>query len=428
MNLLYILSTSSILLGISYVIRFALTFYLARALTPDQLGIYSWSVTAFGLLGIFVNFGVDFFLIRKIPEYRNTLRSKVGTVIKHTKKQININVFLVILVVIPVCYFSIYFFEGAAEYNLELIIIIFALPFAAYLVVYSTSLRAFDFPISAQWIDSILQTAILLLFVFVLTIVFGKSSPEAPITIMLVGLFVLSWLISFFIAYFVNRKKIKINKYLEPNKEEVNSWRKDQATIVFGILGWSFLGRSDVFLLAFLVSPSEVGAYFICLRLAEILSFFSTVAYYIWGGRISNMIQEKRLIQAQKILKKSSQLCISTSLAMLIVIWGFTEEILFFVNERFVGYVFLFKLSLLFVSLKASVGILHPMYYILGDQAFLGKLQWIIGIFFTFLVIALVPSYGLKACIFSLIFCQSVYILISLSRLKIKHNLSLSPI
>ena len=113
MNLFKLVSVSSIILGFSFILRFLLTIALAKYLSASQLGIYSWAVTAFGITGIIANFGLDFFLIRKIPEYRNSLNGMVQTVINHTKKQAGINSLLLILLIIPISFFSSYLFDGA---------------------------------------------------------------------------------------------------------------------------------------------------------------------------------------------------------------------------------------------------------------------------------------------------------------------------
>ena len=415
------------MLGLSFILRFLLTLTFARFLDPNQLGIYSWSVTAFGIMGIIVNFGLDFFLIRKIPEYRNKNISKIGSVIQHTKEQTKFNTILVSSIIIPLGYFSAYFFEGATQYNSELMIITLALPFAAYLMIFSTSLRAFDEPLTGQFIESILQTAILLIAVLIFFNVFNSVTPEYKRTLQLVGLFLFSWISSCFIAGYIYKKKLNLSEYSPAKRKNTKDWRKDQATIMFGVLGWSFLGRSDVFLLAFLVPPSDVGGYFICIRLAETLMFFGSVSYYVWGGEISNLIQQSKLGKAQEILRKSSQLCFTTTFIMTLIAWIYAAEILYFMNEQFVDYELIFKGALLVFFLKGSQGILNPIYYILGEQTFLAKLQWIVGLFFTVSVILTVPIYGISACIMSLGICQAIYLLILVFRLKFKHGLSMLP-
>ena len=427
MNLLKLVSLSSLILVISFLLRFLLTIALAKYLSASQLGVYSWAVTAFGIIGIIANFGLDFFLIRKIPEYRNSLNGMVQTIINHTKKQAGINSLLLILLIIPISYYSSYFFEGARLYNSELIIIIFGLPFAAFSLINTTSLRAFDIPIRAQFIESILQTGVLLLIVYIAFGFFGDAIPDNLSTIFLVCIFVFSWILSLIFSHFEFKKQIKTETALKPSQEDIKEWRMDQSTIVFGVLGWSFLGRSDVFILAFLVSPAEVGAYFICLRLAEIVTFFSTVSYYVWGGEISNMIQRNKLHEAQVILRKSSQLCIASALVLCIFAAFFAEEIIYLVNERYLGYINIFYGALFVFFIKGASGMLNPMYYILGDQMFLAKLQWALGTFFTGLVITTVPVYGLEGCIASFAICETFYVLILLRRLQRKHNLSLSP-
>lgn len=428
MNLLKLLSSSSLTLGISFIIRFALTVLLARFLSASELGIYSWVVTVFGIAGIITNFGADLFLIKKVPEYRNSSTDLIGSVIWHTKSQ-SIKIALVlILIILPISYFSSFLFDAASLYNSELMIIIFALPFAAVSIICSTSLRAFDFPIRGQFIESIVQTGTLFLLVLISFIFFNDLIPSNQKTLFLVTFFVFSWILSCSFSFLSYKKMIKQLDIQISGKEKIKKWRREQSSIVIGILGWSFLGRSDIFLLAFLVSPAEVGAYFICLRLAEILMFFQTVAYYVWGGEISNLIHQNKLNQAQSILKKSSQLCISTTLAMTCFAFILAEDILFLVNERYVESAYLFKIALVTFFIKGASGMMKPLYYILGEQDFLAKCQWTIGLFFTTSVLITVPIYGLIACITSFAVCEFIYLIILLVRLNNKHNLSLSPL
>ena len=427
MNLLKLLSASSLVLGLSFILRFTLTVTFARYLTSSELGVYSWVVTAFGFAGIITNYGLDFFLIRKIPEFRNKSPDLIGSVIKHARKLSVKNALAVTLTIVPLSYFSVYFFEGAAVYNLELIVIILALPFAALSLIFSTSLRAFDFPIAGQFIESIIQTGILLIGVLIFFNLFSEVIPKDRRTLLVVTIFLFAWIFSFLISYCEFKRSVKIPASIVPTNENIKEWKGDQFSIFFGILGWSFLGRSDIFLLAFLVTPSEVGAYFICLRLAETMLFFCTVAYYVWGGELSNLIQGGKIQEAQSILKKSSQLCISTTLLMAVFAFIFAQEILYFVNESYADYSYLFRIALVMYFVKGASGMMKPLYYILGEQEFLAKIQWTIGLSFTGLVLTTVPIYGVIGCILSFALCELIYFMILVTRLYKKHNLSLMP-
>jgi len=428
LNTFSLISTSSIILGFSFVLRFALTLALARFLLPEQLGIYSWSVTAFGIAGILVNLGLDFFLIRKIPEYRNNSQGLVSSVINHTKRQVRINTFLIILLIFPLSYLAVSLFDSASAYYLELMIILCALPFAAYSLIFSSTLRSFDFPLSGQFIDSILQTGILLLLVILLFTLFNNLFSNDEITLLLVSFFVISWFVSYLIASLIFKKNIKVKKPQKTTKEKRKEWRSDSLTIMIGILGWSLLGRSDVLFLGFLVQPSEVGAYFICLRLGETALFFSSISYYIWAGEISNLIQKGKIEEAQLVLKKSSKLCFISTFIFFFIGMGLAEEILLFINETYIQYVFIFKIALFSFFLLGSVGMLNPMYYIIGQQEFLAKLQWAVGLLFLFLIFVSVPIYGITGCVISFAFCQLIYVSVLAIRLKIKHDFSILPI
>ena len=428
MSLLKLLSASSLVLGLSFILRFTLTLTFARYLTSSELGVYSWVVTAFAFAGILTNYGLDFFLIGKIPEFRNKSPDLIASVIKHARN-LSVKIALaVILIIVPLSYFSVYFFEGTAVYNLELIVIVLALPFAALSLIFSTSLRAFDFPITGQFIESIIQAGILLIGVLIFFNLFSDAIPKDKRVLFVVTIFVFAWIFSFLISYCEFKRSVKIPASILPtSNEDIKEWKGDQFSIFFGILGWSFLGRSDIFLLAFFVAPSEVGAYFICLRLAEVLMFFCTVAYYVWGGELSNSVQGGKMQEAQAILKQSSQLCISTTLVMASLVFMFAQEILYFVNETYADYSYLFRIALVVFLIKGASGMLKPLYYILGEQDFLAKIQWTIGLSFTGLVLITVPIYGVIGCILSFALCEAIFLMILVTRLYKKHNLSLVP-
>ena len=65
---------------------------------------------------------------------------------------------------------------------------------------------------------------------------------------------------------------------------------------------------------------------------------------------------------------------------------NFAEEILFFMNENYVDDIFIFRIALFVFFIVGSAGMLNPMFYILGQQEFLAKLQWIIGLIFVVLI------------------------------------------
>lgn len=427
MNLIQQLSASSVTLGFSFISRFLLTLALARYLSSEELGIYSWVITVFGFLGILTNFGLDYFLIRKVPEYKNSNTKLIGSVIRHTQRIAAINAVLLITIVFTMSMILTKFYAGASNYTGELMIISLALPLAAFSLIFSTSLRGYDFALTAQVIESIVQTGFLLVAVFLMFYFYGDLIPTEQRTISLAVIFFVSWVVSLGTASYHYRKQIKLPDIVVPTRDQLRKWRAEQSSIVFGVIGWSILGRSDIFLLAFLVPPSQVGDYFLCMRLAELLMFFSTVSFYVWTGKISNLIQLGELGQAQVIVTKAAQLCFITTAAITLAALLYSYQILSFFNETYAENETLFRIAVCIFFLKGASGLLRPLFYLLKDQDFMAKYNWIMGITFTILVIIIVPTFGSIGCVIAFGICEITFLIILALRMQKKFNISILP-
>ena len=427
MNLIHQLSSSSVILGFSFISRFLLTLALARYLSSDELGIYSWVITVFGFLGILTNFGLDYFLIRKVPEYKNSNTKLIGTVIHHTQRIATINALLLIAVVFTMSIILTKLYVGASNYTSELMIISLALPLAAFSLIFSTSLRGYDFALTAQVIESIVQTGFLLVAVFLMFYFYEDLIPAERRTISLAVIFVVSWVVSCSAAFYHYRKQIKLPDIVVITRDQLREWRAEQSSIVFGVIGWSILGRSDIFLLAFLVPPSQVGAYFLCMRLAELLMFFSTVSYYVWAGKLSNLIQLGELGQAQLIIKKAAQLCTVATAAITLVTLFYSHRLLSFFNETYAESESLFRIAVGIFFIKGASGLLRPLFYLLKDQNFMAKYNWIMGIAFTILVIIVAPIFGTIGCVVLYGLCEITFIILLALRMQKKFNISVLP-
>lgn len=422
MSPIKLITSSSVFLGLSYVLRFLITISLARFLTSSDLGVYSWAITAFGLLSIFTNFGQDNFLLRKIPAYKisniNTLRSVLGFSIR--------TVLINSSIILSSIYLLTYYFDilPSAAYAETLKIVILALPLCALSLVNSTILRTNDEPLFAQLPDSVIQPTIFLALVYV-TIFFIDSINLSPYTMVIFNL--AGWILAlsfsticvlfFYRSYPPNFFKISKNK----------KWSSDSLTIVLGVLAWSLLGRSDVFFLAFLVQPDQLGKYFICMRLAEFLLFFSTISFHIWSGEISNLYQNKKNKEVQILLKKSSRLCFASSIFFFLFATIFAEDILTLLNPEYSDSVFIFQIALIGFLILGCAGILNSMFYIVGDLKFVTNLQFLVGIIFLIIIFISVPEYGIITSAIAFSLCQLIYVALMALRLRSKYQFTISP-
>ena len=235
-----------------------------------------------------------------------------------------------------------------------------------------------------------------------------------------------SWMIVFLYSIFMIRKKTEVDwihssfdNYTYDKKE----WRMSAGTIMISILGWSILGRSDVVFLALFVPSAEVASYFICMRIAELLTFFSTVSFYLWSGEISNLYHQDRMIDVQKLLTRSTGICLISCFIAAILGLIFSAEILGFINPGYNQYALTLKICLIGFFISGSAGILNPMLYVAGEEKFLAKSQWIIGMLFLSMIFLLVPKMGINGCALAFLICQIIYVIVLSIQLKMKTGL-----
>ena len=423
MNFFKLLSSSSAYLGLSYVLRFAITITIAKLLTAEDLGVYSWAITAFGLISIFINFGQDNFLLKKIPEYKALNPNILASVVGYSVKKVLVNC----LLILPIVYILLYSLKSSftvPEYTEALMVLAVALPLTALTLINSSILRTNEKPLLAQLPDSIVQPACLLILIYSFYYLSNFIQLDA---IFLVFFNACGWLAAFIFSLIASKFFYLKNKPKFLKSPQSSEWSKDSAIIVLGVLAWSLLGRSDVFFLAFLVEADQVGKYFICMRLAEFSLFFATVSFYIWSGEISNLYQKKDYKEVQHLLKKSSRLCFSTSIIFFTFAIIFSEEILLLINSEYADSVLTFKIALIGFLVLGCAGILGPMFYIVGDIKFLTKIQFIVGLIFLSMMFIFVPYYGIEGCVVCFVFCQLIYILAMAIRLKSKFQFTISP-
>jgi O-antigen/teichoic acid export membrane protein len=416
--------TSAGIIGLSTLIRVFLTMLLAKELQPNELGDYAWSITIFGILGIIANYGSEQFLIQKIPKLLSTQLEKVNLIVCYSREQVN-NICLMITTGLVLIYVIFYILDISTERYNTILILSLALPLAANTLIESTVIRARGYPITSQLIDSILQTTILVILAYAIFVIIKPDREIFGYDKIIAIAFLISWLVTYIATKYWYIKKIGIGNKEKINLKEKKEWEKQGADITLGVLGWAILGKSDIFIMGIIVNSKDIAAYFIFIRIAEMITFFTTVSYYIWGAKISDLKSNKNYESMQKLITNSTLLC-----AIISILFG----ILIFINSdliiKTINPVYIYKIELLYVALfifiiKGATGILNPLFYILEEQEYLKKIQWILGVLFTILVFLLTIRYGVMGCMIAFGTIQIIFILILIKRLQKNHNLYL---
>lgn len=423
--LLRTLSFSSIFLGLTYILRFILTFSLVKILSPTEFGYFSWVMTAFLFLSTLNLNGLDNFSLRKVAELKSSNPEDIGNFQKFAQKKVFFNSFFIFIFLFLIFFISIntdYFGQMSYQF-LVLATFGLALPFSSFVMINSSNLRVINSPRLAQIGDSFLQPLFLILFLLIIFLLIEIQLNAFKVILLTIS----SWILSFFFSFYFYRKLA----FRSPNnlikKEKLLEWKFSANAIMIGVFGWSILSKSDVLILGFFVEASELSSYFVSLRIAELMLFFPSVATYVWSGRIANLYYENKIDEAQKLIKFISRLCFSVSIFLFSIGFLFSSEILYLFNESFSKNVTVFRLALFSYLIISSVGILGHLLLIIGEESFLAKIQWVLGIIFSICISISALNFGLIGSVITFGIFQIIVNILMISRLRVKTGLSSHP-
>ena len=420
-----VLSFSSFFLGLTYLVRFLLTFALTRLLSPEEFGYYSWIMSTFMFLSTLNLQGLDNYSLRKIAEFKNQPENLSNQFQLFCRETILKNSVWNLIFLTFVLYLGLKTnFFGEMSLNFILLAILgLALPFSSLTMVNSANLRVNEYTRVAQLGDSFIQSFSFVCMVWIIYFVFQFNLTIYTVIFLSISSWVISFLFTnfFYHKYSLNgvRTSSKIDNPLE--------WKKESLQIMSGVFGWVLLSRSDVFILGFFVDSSELSSYFISLRIAELMLFIPTVATYIWSGRVSNLYYQNNISETQKILRLASRLCFTSSCAIFSVGYLFSFEILNFFGESYAKDISILRWSLFSYLIISSVGIVGPMLLIAGQHKFFALLQWTLGIMFMICMSLIAPIYGTKGGVILFCIFQLLVTIIMVLRLKKVSRLLTSP-
>ena len=411
---------SAFILGLSYVVRFLLTICIANILNQSNFGEYSWGISALSWCVVLIHYGCDYFLLNKLALYKEGSQLTLVRVIIFTEKRIKNN-YGILITTILILSLLISHVKAFDNYLIPLFILATSTVFSGLSLVNAVILRTYDNIVISQFIENLSQSFLLLMILGIVSYLANfQLSIEA-----IAAFYSFSWFLTYLLSKCYRRKKINLNTASNQTSPPDANWTKDRNYIVIGIIGWILLGRSDVVLLAFFVTPEEIALYFVALRLGEVLLFPSTLAYYYWSSKISLAINQQKIKEAQSIIRRTTIFCCLCSAALFILSVIFLEPIvrLFGLNPEQLPWLYLLFLTVFLI--KASSGLLRPLFYILNDNKYFAKVQWGIGALFAVTFIIITHIYGIigGATLFAM--SEIIFIIILMFRLNVRHGLRL---
>lgn len=184
------------------------------------------------------------------------------------------------------------------------------------------------------------------------------------------------------------------------------------------VMGWT-----DSIMLGYFVSKSDVGIYFVVLKLATLLSITLTAINSIATPKFADFYHNDDMKGLENFTQKSTNLIFFSSIPIMLIYGLFPEFILsFFGKEFIVGYIALWILSIgqFANALSGSVGSILNM---TGNEKILSRII-LFSAFLNILVnYVLIPKYGMNGAAIATAISMSTWNILAILFVKIKLNI-----
>jgi O-antigen/teichoic acid export membrane protein len=184
------------------------------------------------------------------------------------------------------------------------------------------------------------------------------------------------------------------------------------------VMGWT-----DSIMLGYFVSKSDVGIYFVVLKLATLLSITLIAINSIATPKFADFYHNGEMKGLENFTQKSTNLIFFSSIPIMLIYGLFPEFILSFFGKEFVvGYIALWILSIgQFVNaLSGSVGSILNM---TGNEKIFSRIMLFSAFLNILLNYILIPKYGMNGAAIATAISMSTWNVLAILFVKIKLNI-----
>ncbi|WP_222982673.1 flippase [Flagellimonas meishanensis] len=353
---------------IGYGAGFLFVWVVANKFGPKIQGIFSIAFLFLSVGAMVAKFGIETALVKWIAN-ASTLDQKKGVYLKSIKL-VSISSVLV--------GGTIYLLAGAIAWMYDkpdlkesIEYASMAIPFLALLDVSGSFFRGERrikiFGIYFHFLKFLLP----LLFVTAFFLAGGLFN-EAPILAYLMGLFLAAFSIITHIGVELRHRGNEVESQFTIRFMVLESYPMMVSSAIVMIMGWS-----DVFVLGFYVSMSNIGVYSTAIKLATMVSFVYNAIATIATPKIAAFYNSKDRMQLEETISYSSKIMFLSGIPMFLAIFCFPEFFLSFFGEEYVAGKHVLRILLLAQLTNVVTGPVGPIMQMTGKQR---KLQRFIAI------------------------------------------------
>ncbi|MFL2945983.1 MAG: oligosaccharide flippase family protein [Parvibaculales bacterium] len=307
--------------GCGLFVGFAISIFLARFLTIDDFGRYSFLYSILMLLAIPFISGIPMFIVRELGKASSTF--EIQQVIKLASKAKKSSFLYTTTIVF--CLLTYSYLSGVTPVALDKYIAIFCVPLIASIAIDAGLMRGKGHTIKGQLVEYFIRP-----FVFILLIINLKYFHEVNILSVLISLmisFTISSIISKIIIFFQNYN-FQISKTQKFSMSKESLYSIIFMTVIGGLN--ILFANIDIIILGLYNLPNEVGLYKIAFQLSMLVVFAQTVIHQVIQRQISQDFKLGKIEDLQKTLVNASRYISLISLSIAIIIILFHNEILIY--------------------------------------------------------------------------------------------------
>lgn len=403
------LLSSALIAPLGNLLQFLLTVVVARSLTVDGFGFFSFALQFANLLAILLGCGLPIYAQKLIPALRvNNEGELVNTYITWVGIWLGFS-----FVVVCICsVVALNVFDSLKTVAILLSVI----PSMLWISQLYISLGFNRIPLALTPRDIVLP----LLIIFILQL----YTPETGLYLLVIYNIVL--LLTITISGFFLFRSERISPDLSRlNVNRTFAWMKNSSPLAISSLSQFGLNSLDLIVLGVVGSMADAGAYAACMRVALVVSILNRITTIAVAHKLSAMHARNDISMVWKTYKQSMLMSISTGFIFLLVICFFGEKILaIFGSNNYAQFYPVLVILSLGNFIACLVGPVVAGHNMIGNQNYVAKSQfiWIIlALIFYFILIPRYSLYGaalVTAATQSLMRLRQFYVLYN----KLTHN------
>lgn len=311
------------------ILSFVSSMLLARWLGTTGYGTFAYAITWVGLLGVPAALGLPLVIVREIAAYQT--RSE-WSLIKGLLRWANqvvalLSVGLALLAVIIAWNFH----PTANSQMLSTFwIVVLSLPFNSLIIIRQSAMQGLHRVVSGQLVDMLIRPILFIILIGGVYLFIGQSSANIAAVIHLIST-AAAWIIGTQMLRHTLPREVKeaIPDY------QTKAWMASSWPLMIASAMNFIYFRTDTIMLGAMKGAAAVGLYVVANRGSDLVALSLTVIQPALAPTLASLYAQGDIKQLQRLMAKSSQLLLISSLPIAILLIGFGQQFLLLFGHDF---------------------------------------------------------------------------------------------